>query len=299
MPSACCDPAPSLSLCLCGARGHTKEETLYHPLRYKTSFCQFYPKCDRFFCPFAHSDQELRDPRTIHYELPPIHNRHPPSYSRPTAQSCYRPRAPYSSSSRRPAQRTDRRPDREEECRRDADHSTAAGLSPVSPFSAYSSNEQPITAVGVPAPPPTFGGDGGGDVVHEGARCMTGGAKATLFTVSVGGGGGGDAVSTEKEDSIKDEAAKEPAIHQKSYPFPPPFPKQVYYLPVVTGRETKTQSTQTTPSLRPSSDPPIPLTSTLLPPASVPQAQQQGAGEKGKGGTRLRCSDGRDLERTD
>eukprot|EP00745_Piridium_sociabile_P044105 TRINITY_DN9168_c0_g1_i2.p1 TRINITY_DN9168_c0_g1~~TRINITY_DN9168_c0_g1_i2.p1 ORF type:complete len:663 (+),score=63.63 TRINITY_DN9168_c0_g1_i2:294-2282(+) len=39
---------------------HSKEEQLYHPLTYKTKFCVAFPNCQRFFCPFAHSQAELR-----------------------------------------------------------------------------------------------------------------------------------------------------------------------------------------------------------------------------------------------
>ncbi|PFH35174.1 hypothetical protein BESB_060610 [Besnoitia besnoiti] len=41
---------------------HSKEEELYHPLMYKTKICTVFPNCDRHYCPFAHSVDELRHP---------------------------------------------------------------------------------------------------------------------------------------------------------------------------------------------------------------------------------------------
>eukprot|EP00916_Digyalum_oweni_P006439 GHVL01011047.1.p1 GENE.GHVL01011047.1~~GHVL01011047.1.p1 ORF type:complete len:139 (-),score=5.54 GHVL01011047.1:877-1293(-) len=32
---------------------HTKDEQMYHPFIYKTQLCQFYPRCERGWCPFA------------------------------------------------------------------------------------------------------------------------------------------------------------------------------------------------------------------------------------------------------
>lgn len=62
---------------------HSKEEELYHPSMYKTvSFfpqcvashqqcafllqrlCNSYPSCTRYYCPFAHSEEELRKPKS-------------------------------------------------------------------------------------------------------------------------------------------------------------------------------------------------------------------------------------------
>lgn len=40
---------------------HSKEEELYHPQMYKTKMCSAYPNCTRYYCPFAHSTEELRD----------------------------------------------------------------------------------------------------------------------------------------------------------------------------------------------------------------------------------------------
>ncbi|AFZ80751.1 hypothetical protein BEWA_001580 [Theileria equi strain WA] len=40
---------------------HSKEEELYHPLVYKTKQCSAYPRCSRYFCPFVHTPDELRD----------------------------------------------------------------------------------------------------------------------------------------------------------------------------------------------------------------------------------------------
>ncbi|KAF8822288.1 zinc finger (CCCH type) motif-containing protein [Cardiosporidium cionae] len=44
---------------------HSKEEELYHPLMYKTKLCATFPACTRFYCPFAHSQGELRKPFKI------------------------------------------------------------------------------------------------------------------------------------------------------------------------------------------------------------------------------------------
>ncbi|PHJ18145.1 zinc ccch type domain protein [Cystoisospora suis] len=41
---------------------HSKEEELYHPLMYKTKICTVFPNCDRHYCPFAHSIDEIRHP---------------------------------------------------------------------------------------------------------------------------------------------------------------------------------------------------------------------------------------------
>ncbi|CBZ54256.1 conserved hypothetical protein [Neospora caninum Liverpool] len=41
---------------------HSKEEELYHPLMYKTKICSVFPNCDRHYCPFAHSVDEIRHP---------------------------------------------------------------------------------------------------------------------------------------------------------------------------------------------------------------------------------------------
>lgn len=41
---------------------HSKEEELYHPLMYKTKICTVFPNCDRHYCPFAHSVDEIRHP---------------------------------------------------------------------------------------------------------------------------------------------------------------------------------------------------------------------------------------------
>eukprot|EP00920_Eleutheroschizon_duboscqi_P018990 GHVT01045106.1.p1 GENE.GHVT01045106.1~~GHVT01045106.1.p1 ORF type:complete len:696 (+),score=122.90 GHVT01045106.1:1408-3495(+) len=43
---------------------HSKEEELYHPLVYKTKLCTSSPMCLRHFCPFAHSQAELRNPQS-------------------------------------------------------------------------------------------------------------------------------------------------------------------------------------------------------------------------------------------
>mmetsp|Transcript_55308 Transcript_55308/g.131937 ORF Transcript_55308/g.131937 Transcript_55308/m.131937 type:complete len:540 (-) Transcript_55308:105-1724(-) len=57
------------------SKAHSKDEVLYHPLIFKTTLCEEYhgqsnpqrgakiaarAKCHRFYCPFAHGDQELR-----------------------------------------------------------------------------------------------------------------------------------------------------------------------------------------------------------------------------------------------
>ncbi|KAL8272747.1 hypothetical protein Esti_003297 [Eimeria stiedai] len=42
---------------------HTKEEQMYHPKVYKTAMCHQFKEngwCDRYYCPFAHSEAELR-----------------------------------------------------------------------------------------------------------------------------------------------------------------------------------------------------------------------------------------------
>lgn len=39
---------------------HSKEEQLYHPDLYKTRYCVNYPNCKGYYCPFAHSKEELR-----------------------------------------------------------------------------------------------------------------------------------------------------------------------------------------------------------------------------------------------
>ncbi|AFZ79891.1 hypothetical protein BEWA_027400 [Theileria equi strain WA] len=39
---------------------HSKEEQLYHPDLYKTRMCMNYPNCKGYYCPFAHSQSELR-----------------------------------------------------------------------------------------------------------------------------------------------------------------------------------------------------------------------------------------------
>ncbi|CEL93282.1 unnamed protein product [Vitrella brassicaformis CCMP3155] len=42
---------------------HSKEEQMFHPLTYKTKLCRDFMSsgaCPRYFCPFAHGDQELR-----------------------------------------------------------------------------------------------------------------------------------------------------------------------------------------------------------------------------------------------
>lgn len=39
---------------------HSKEEQLYHPDLYKTRMCTNHPNCKAYFCPFAHSAEELR-----------------------------------------------------------------------------------------------------------------------------------------------------------------------------------------------------------------------------------------------
>lgn len=42
---------------------HTKEEQMYHPKVYKTAICHQFKEngwCDRYYCPFAHSEAELR-----------------------------------------------------------------------------------------------------------------------------------------------------------------------------------------------------------------------------------------------
>ncbi|KAL8437738.1 hypothetical protein Efla_006630 [Eimeria flavescens] len=42
---------------------HTKEEQMYHPKVYKTAMCHQFTEngwCDRYYCPFAHSQAELR-----------------------------------------------------------------------------------------------------------------------------------------------------------------------------------------------------------------------------------------------
>lgn len=40
---------------------HSKEEELYHPTMYKTKLCKAYPRCSRYFCPFAHAAEEITD----------------------------------------------------------------------------------------------------------------------------------------------------------------------------------------------------------------------------------------------
>lgn len=39
---------------------HSKEEQLYHPDLYKTRVCLNHPNCKGYYCPFAHSREELR-----------------------------------------------------------------------------------------------------------------------------------------------------------------------------------------------------------------------------------------------
>lgn len=39
---------------------HSKEEQLYHPDLYKTRMCLNFPNCKGYYCPFAHSQSELR-----------------------------------------------------------------------------------------------------------------------------------------------------------------------------------------------------------------------------------------------
>ncbi|KAK1444029.1 hypothetical protein BgAZ_209050 [Babesia gibsoni] len=39
---------------------HSKEEQLYHPDLYKTRMCLNHPFCTAYYCPFAHSEDELR-----------------------------------------------------------------------------------------------------------------------------------------------------------------------------------------------------------------------------------------------
>lgn len=40
---------------------HTKEEELYHPDNYKTRKCNAFPKCKRFYCPFIHNENNLKE----------------------------------------------------------------------------------------------------------------------------------------------------------------------------------------------------------------------------------------------
>ncbi|UKJ90673.1 hypothetical protein MACJ_001607 [Theileria orientalis] len=40
---------------------HSKEEQLYHPELYKTRYCLNFPNCKGYYCPFAHSKEELRN----------------------------------------------------------------------------------------------------------------------------------------------------------------------------------------------------------------------------------------------
>eukprot|EP01067_Filipodium_phascolosomae_P008118 Filipodium_phascolosomae@DN6820_c0_g1_i1.p1 len=42
---------------------HSKEEQMFHPQIYKTVLCQDFPKCMRYYCPFAHGEEELRNPQ--------------------------------------------------------------------------------------------------------------------------------------------------------------------------------------------------------------------------------------------
>uniref|UniRef100_A0A0G4GQ04 C3H1-type domain-containing protein n=1 Tax=Chromera velia CCMP2878 TaxID=1169474 RepID=A0A0G4GQ04_9ALVE len=39
---------------------HSKEEQMFHPTVYKTHICRDHPKCPRYYCPFAHGEEELR-----------------------------------------------------------------------------------------------------------------------------------------------------------------------------------------------------------------------------------------------
>lgn len=48
---------------------HTKEEQMYHPRIYKTMPCRDWPYCKKYFCPFAHGPEELRDPELIEFAL--------------------------------------------------------------------------------------------------------------------------------------------------------------------------------------------------------------------------------------
>lgn len=58
---------------------HSKEEELYHPNMYKTKFCNSHPWCTRYFCPFAHSPEELRKKRSP--------SREPAAVSKPKRRS--------------------------------------------------------------------------------------------------------------------------------------------------------------------------------------------------------------------
>ncbi|KAL7069049.1 hypothetical protein ACR3K2_05820 [Cryptosporidium serpentis] len=40
---------------------HTKEEELYHPDTYKTKICNSYPDCKRYYCPFSHGEDDIRN----------------------------------------------------------------------------------------------------------------------------------------------------------------------------------------------------------------------------------------------
>ncbi|XP_951918.1 uncharacterized protein TA15175 [Theileria annulata] len=54
---------------------HSKEEQLYHPDLYKTRYCVNYPNCKGYYCPFAHSKEELRTiNRYSNYTQNGIHN---------------------------------------------------------------------------------------------------------------------------------------------------------------------------------------------------------------------------------
>lgn len=46
---------------------HSKEEQMFHPSVYKTSICRDFPKCPRYYCPFAHGDIEMREPPIMEY----------------------------------------------------------------------------------------------------------------------------------------------------------------------------------------------------------------------------------------
>ncbi|KAJ1608588.1 CCCH RNA binding domain-containing protein [Cryptosporidium canis] len=44
---------------------HSKEEQLYHPLMYKTKECSLYPNCNRYYCPFSHGVEQIRNPDEV------------------------------------------------------------------------------------------------------------------------------------------------------------------------------------------------------------------------------------------
>eukprot|EP00421_Protoceratium_reticulatum_P043965 CAMPEP_0168453036 /NCGR_PEP_ID=MMETSP0228-20121227/49475_1 /TAXON_ID=133427 /ORGANISM="Protoceratium reticulatum, Strain CCCM 535 (=CCMP 1889)" /LENGTH=113 /DNA_ID=CAMNT_0008467733 /DNA_START=13 /DNA_END=350 /DNA_ORIENTATION=+ len=61
LPTPCLDPknCPAGNAC---KYSHTIDEELYHPTAYKTSTCPGGNACGGYYCPFAHSVEELRPP---------------------------------------------------------------------------------------------------------------------------------------------------------------------------------------------------------------------------------------------